>query len=137
MDQHAEPHEAIARCSVGDVHVWVAKTCQDESLHQQSLLGNMARAHDGLKADRDPPPIRLYVASCAAQQHCALQLDWASGFRPTESRRRFWYRPLVPKRRKYLSVRLPAKGVSPFHSDRAPSSRMMVVPQLKMPALRV
>ena len=43
----------------------------------------------------------------------------------------------MPKRRKYLSVRLPAKGVRPFHSDRAPSSRMMVVPQLKIPAFRV
>ncbi len=34
----------------------------------------------------------------------------------------------------YLSVRCTAKGVSPFHSDRTPSSLMMVWPQFQMPA---
>jgi hypothetical protein len=51
----------------------------------------------------------------------------------TWSLSRFWYTELLPMRSAYLSVRWVAKGVSPFHSARVPSSWMMVCPQLMMP----
>lgn len=52
----------------------------------------------------------------------------------TSSRSRDWYVAFVPILSAYLSVKCVAKGVSPFHNDRTPSSLMIVWPQLTMPA---